>query len=67
MFRNRNGLLAPEFDSALPTSQSIARHGPEQDTYLLLEDVGQLGRAWRETDKVRIVAFNTAEGWSVIT
>ena len=50
----------------------------------MLEDFGQLGRAWRETDEsatdrqtllrdlvegefsnpVRIVAFNTAEGWS---
>ena len=24
-------------------------HGPQQDTYLVLEDFGQLGRAWRET------------------
>ena len=32
------------------TSPSIAPHGPEQDTYLVLEDFGQLGRAWRETD-----------------
>ena len=51
MFRNRNGLLAPEF-GALPTSQSIAPHGPEQDTYLLLDNFGgRLGRAWRETDE----------------
>ena len=54
------------------------------DVYLVLEDFGRLGRAWRETDEagtsratlirnlideqyenpVRIVAFNTAEGWS---
>jgi hypothetical protein len=33
------------------TSPSIAPHGPEQDTYLVLEDFGQLGRAWRETDE----------------
>jgi len=67
------------------TSPSIApHHGPEQDTYLVLEDFGRLGRSWRETDEdatdretlirdlvegefnnpVRIVAFNTAEGWS---
>jgi hypothetical protein len=39
MFRNRNGLLVPEFDSALPTSPSLAPHGPEQDTYLVLEDL----------------------------
>ena len=65
-------------------SPSIAPHGPDQDTYLVLDDFGSLGRAWRETDEagtnrvwmirslleghyenpVRIVAFNTAEGWS---
>ena len=33
------------------TSPSIAPPGPEQDTYLVLEDFGQLGRAWRETDE----------------
>ena len=63
------------------TSPSIV---PDQDTYLLLDDFGHLGRSWRETDEaganratlirnlldgqfenpVRIVAFNTAEGWS---
>jgi len=32
------------------TSPSIAPHGPDQDTYLLLDDFGQIGRAWRETD-----------------
>jgi len=57
---------------------------PEEDTYLVLDDFGPLGRAWRETDEagatrttlvrnlldgqyedpVRIIAFNTAEGWS---
>ena len=67
------------------TSPSIAPHGPEQDTYLVLDDFGgRLGRSWRETSAdsvdretlirnlvdgqyihpVRIVAFNTAEGWS---
>jgi hypothetical protein len=67
------------------TSPSIAPHGPEQDTYLVLDDFGgRLGRAWRETDEnatdretlirdlvegqfngpIRIVAINTAEGWS---
>jgi hypothetical protein len=33
------------------TSPSIAPHGPEQDTYLVLDNFGgRLGRAWRETD-----------------
>jgi len=31
------------------TSPSIAPHGPEQDTYLVLEDFGPLGRSSRET------------------
>ena len=57
--------------------------GGEKDIYLVLDDFGRLGRAWRETDEagtnratlvrnlldgqyenpVRIVVFNTAEGW----
>ena len=65
------------------SSPSIAP-GRDQDTYLVLDDFGRLGRAWRETDEagasrstpvrnlldgqyenpVRIIAFNTAEGWS---
>ena len=65
-------------------SPSIAPHGPEQDSYIVLDDFGSLGRAWRETDEaganraalirnlldgqyenpVRVVAFNTTEGWS---
>jgi len=65
------------------TSPSIVPWG-EKDTYLVLDDFGRLGRAWRETDEagtsratlvrnlldgqyenpVRVVAFNTAEGWS---
>jgi hypothetical protein len=33
------------------TSPSIAPHGPEQDTYIVLDDFGaRLGRAWRETN-----------------
>ena len=56
----------------------------DSDVYLVLDDFGRLGRAWRETDEaatdratlirdlieeqyenpVRIVAFNTMEGWS---
>jgi len=66
------------------TSPTIAPHGPDQDTYLVLDDFGPMGRSWRETDEngadretlirdlvedqysrpIRIVAFNTAEGWS---
>jgi hypothetical protein len=54
------------------------------DVYIVLDDYGPIGRAYRETDEresdrgtilrylkdgqynnpVRIVAFNTAEGWS---
>jgi hypothetical protein len=33
------------------TSPSIAPHGPEQDTYLVLDDFGRIGRSWRETDE----------------
>jgi hypothetical protein len=66
------------------TSPSIVPHGANQDTYLVLEDFGRIGCAWRETDvesadretlirdlvdglyrkPVRIVAFNTTEGWA---
>jgi hypothetical protein len=58
--------------------------GDEKDTYLVLDDFGRNGRAWRETDvedagletvitdllngeyknPVRVVGFNTGEGWS---
>jgi hypothetical protein len=68
----------------MPTWPSIVPRGAEQDTYLVLEDFGHIGWAWRETDAERadretlirdlvdgqyrhpsrIVAFNTAEGWS---
>ena len=33
------------------TSPSIAHHGAEQDTYLVLADFGRSGRSWRETDE----------------
>jgi hypothetical protein len=66
------------------SSPPIAPNVQEQDVYLVLDDFGILGRAWRETDEaganhstlvrnlldgqyenpVRIVAFNTAQGWS---
>jgi len=68
----------------MSTSPSIVPHGVDHDTYLVLDDFGPLGRAWRETNEestaretlirdlfageyespARIVAFNTAEGWS---
>ena len=66
------------------TSPSIAPRDGHEDVYIVLDDFGCLGRAWRETDEaganraalvrnlldgqyehpVRIVAFNTTEGWS---
>ena len=62
----------------------VPESSTNRDVYLVLDDFGRLGRAWRETDEaatdhntlirnlideqyenpVRIVAFNTAEGWS---
>ena len=56
----------------------------DHEVYLVLDDVGELGRTWREagddeadkentlrriadgqfTNPVRVVAFNTAEGWA---
>ena len=65
-------------------SPSIIPDDADRDIYLVLDDFGKLGRAWRETDEraadrdalirdlldgqyrdpVRIVAFNTVEGWS---
>ena len=35
----------------MTTSPSIAPHGVEKDIYLVLDDFGRLGRAWRETDE----------------
>jgi hypothetical protein len=66
------------------TSPSIAPHDGHEDIYIVMDDFGSLGRAWRETaeagtnrmalvrnlldgqyeNPVRIVAFNTTEGWS---
>jgi hypothetical protein len=65
-------------------SPSIVPPSDDTDTYLVFDDFGRLGRAWRETDEedtdrqtllrhlmegqyndpVRIVSFNTGEGWS---
>lgn len=68
----------------MPRSPPLVPDDTNRDVYLVLDDFGRLGRAWRETDEagtsratlvrnlldgqyespVRIVAFNTAEGWS---
>jgi hypothetical protein len=32
------------------TSPSIVPHGADQDTYLVLDGLRQIGRCWRETD-----------------
>jgi hypothetical protein len=66
----------------MPRSPSIVPDHADRDVYLVLDDFGHRGRAWRETDEaqavretlvrdlleyedpVRIVAFNTAKGWS---
>jgi hypothetical protein len=33
------------------TSPNLAPHGPEPDTYIVLDDFGRIGRAWRGTDE----------------
>ena len=64
---------------------SIVPSGDSETVYLVLDDFGDLGRCWRETDietaadletvisdllkgeyanPVRVIGFNTAEGWS---
>jgi hypothetical protein len=63
---------------------SIVPNGDDQNVYLVVDDFGRNGRAWREADveaagletvildmfegqyqnPVRVVGFNTAEGWS---
>lgn len=68
----------------MPRSPSIVPEDTGHDVYLVVDDFGALGQAWRETDvadtnretlirhllegqyedPVRIVAFNTVEGWS---
>ena len=65
-------------------SPPLVPEGFDTDVYVVLEDFGQIGRAYREADEdradretlirdliggqydhpVRIVAFNTAQGWS---
>jgi len=35
------------------STPSIVPHGPERDVYIVLEDFGPFGRAWRETDAER--------------
>jgi len=63
---------------------SIVPADEDQSVYLVVDDFGDLGRCWRETDvkaaflemvikdllddqyknPVRVIGFNTAEGWS---
>jgi hypothetical protein len=63
---------------------SIVPRGDDQTVYLVVDNLGKNGRAWREADEettdletvigdllsgrcknpTRVVAFNTAEGWS---
>jgi hypothetical protein len=63
---------------------SIVPGGDDHDVYLVLDDFGRNGQAWREADvettdletvtadllggqfnnPVRVVGFNTSEGWS---
>jgi hypothetical protein len=63
---------------------SIVSRGDDQAVYLVMDDLGKLGRMWSETDAetadletvildllegqyknpIRVVGFNTAEGWS---
>jgi hypothetical protein len=63
---------------------SIVPRGADETVYLVSDDFGDLGRAWRETDveatdletvitdlldgqyknPVRVIGFNTAEGWA---
>jgi len=65
-------------------SPSIAPRGFDVDVYVVLDDFGKIGRAYREVDEeaadretvirnlmkgeyndpIRVVAFNTAEGWA---
>ena len=35
----------------MSTSPSVAPLGPEQDTYLVLDDFGHRGRTWRKTNE----------------
>jgi hypothetical protein len=66
------------------SSPSIVPNGDDQNVYMVVEDLGRLGRIWPETDveatdlesvlrnllegqysnPIRVVGFNTAEGWS---
>jgi hypothetical protein len=65
-------------------SPSLVPEGFNTDVYVVLDDFGEIGRAYRETDEkradretlirdliagqyehpVRIIAFNTAQGWA---
>ena len=73
-FRMRRSIWTP----------SIVPNGDDQNVYLVVDDLGRLGRVWREADAdttdletvfqdllggqysspVRVISFNTVEGWS---
>jgi hypothetical protein len=48
----------------------IVPNGDDENVYLIVDDLGRNGRAYREADventdlEVRVVAFNTTEKWS---
>ena len=44
----------------MPRSPSIVPEDSDRDVYLILEDFGPLGRAWRETDEAETVTPNQA-------
>jgi hypothetical protein len=66
------------------SAPSIVPRDDDQNVYLVIDDLGRLGRVWREADAettdletiiidllgcqytnpVRVVTFNTAEGWA---
>ena len=76
--------MAAEWLQLAQAAPSIVPEDQDQGVYLVLDDFGEIGRSWRETDEdatdletvitdlldgqyndpVRIVGFNTAEGWA---
>ena len=76
--------MAAEWLQLAQAAPSMVPEDQDQGVYLVLDDFGEIGRSWRETDEdatdletvitdlldgqyndpVRIVGFNTAEGWA---
>ncbi len=68
----------------MPRRATLAPDHPSVTVYMVLDDLGQSGRVWREADEdgtderevvrlildgqfykpIKVVAFNTEEGWS---